>query len=411
MKYQVSNNSREIKGSITLDGSKSISNRVLIIKSLCDSDFEISNLSTSDDTKALQKALNNADPIIDVGAAGTTMRFLTALLSITDGQERIITGSDRMKQRPIGILVEALKSLGAEIEYLEKEGFPPLKIQGKKLQGGDLKISASVSSQFLSALLMVAPKMEKGLNLILEGQLVSRPYLEMTLKTMKAFGVEYQWNGQEIKVEKGNYKGKAFTVEADWSAASYHYAILALADSGEIELKGLFEQSLQGDSVLAEIMKSLTVETRFEEEKLILSKTKSSDKPFEFDFIECPDLAQSIAVICAALKVNASFSGLQTLAIKETDRTAALSIELGKFGISFYQDGSTWKLETEQQDLSSEPEIATYHDHRMAMAFAPLALKFSKGISIQDPMVVTKSYPEYWNDLRDLNFKIIELDN
>lgn len=420
--YYIHKDNRNIEGEIKLAGSKSISNRVLIIQSLCKDDFEIKNLSTSDDTIALQKGLSqnhdNQDKTvtIDVGHAGTTMRFLTALMATKDGYKTILTGSERMQQRPIGVLVDALRELGADIEYVKNEGYPPMQITGKKLDGGQIKISAGVSSQYLSALLMIAPSLENGLEMELVGDLVSRPYLEMTLKIMEVFGVKHQWEGQNISVAAQKYQATDFVVEADWSSASYLYAMVAFSENAKLTIDGLHKVSTQGDSVLHKMMERFGVQTKFGDNCIYLSKEKDSiSDDVSIDFIECPDLAQTIAVVCAGNKVNAEFSGLQTLAIKETDRTAALQTELAKINCQFVEsDTSThsklanakWVLDAQKTDFTKKISVATYHDHRMAMAFAPLAMILDNGVTIEDPEVVTKSYIRYWEDLEKLGFNI-----
>ncbi|MGB0931438.1 MAG: 3-phosphoshikimate 1-carboxyvinyltransferase [Chitinophagales bacterium] len=415
MSYTISKSDRNIKGTIKLDGSKSISNRVLIIRALCGEDFEIENLSTSDDSKAMLKALQQAQgtaATIDVGAAGTTMRFLTAYLSNKSG-EWILTGSERMKQRPIAVLVDALRTLGADIEYLENDGYPPLKVIGKKMEGGKVEINAGVSSQYLSALLMIAPVLQKGLKLQLKGDLVSKPYLTMTLNIMNNFEVQSKWlNDQTIFVASQSYQAKPFFVESDWSAASYHYALAAFGEEVDLSLEGLLAESLQGDSVLPEMMQAFGVETVYGDKVVHLTKKKSELTSFEYDFVECPDIAQTLAVVCGGLKVEGIFSGLVTLSIKETDRTAALQEELAKFGISFQQkQADEWVLTFSENSASSPSnieeliEVKTYHDHRMAMAFAPLAMVRS-AFKIENPMVVTKSYPVFWEDLKTLGFSL-----
>lgn len=412
MSCLVQKKDKEIKGVIQLDGSKSISNRVLIIRALSGQNFEIDNLSTSDDTKAMLKALNQAQgtsATIDVGAAGTTMRFLTAYLSNKTG-EWILTGSERMKQRPIGVLVDALRTLGADIEYLETEGYPPLKVKGKQMSGGKVAINAGVSSQYLSALLMIAPVLANGLELQLEGDLVSKPYLMMTLRMMKYFGVESQWrNEQSISVGSQAYQGRSFFVESDWSAASYHYALAAFGGVVDLRLEGLLEESLQGDNALVSIMEHFGVETTFGDKVVYLTKVDKAVEEFQYDFVACPDIAQTLAVVCAGLEVKGVFSGLVTLSIKETDRTAALQEELAKFGVLFSEkQEDEWHLGFSKQTISSaakEVEVKTYHDHRMAMAFAPLAM-CREAFRVENPMVVTKSYPAFWEDLKQLGFEV-----
>lgn len=390
-----------IKGSIILEGSKSISNRLLIMQKLCPEGFDIENLSPSDDTKTLQKLLSSNDEILDVGAAGTTMRFLTAYLAITDGSH-ILTGSERMKKRPIKILVDALLNLGADITYLGEDGFPPIKINGKKIQGGKINIRADVSSQYISALMMVGPLLEKGLELELVGNIGSFPYINMTLKTMEQLGIKNSFDQNTIIIQPGKYSSIHMKAESDWSAASYYFSMCALSSASQIIIHGLMEKSLQGDSVLPEIYKQLGVTSNFKNDILYLENTGEIVNELNFDFTDCPDLAQTVAVTCAAIGVNAKFTGVESLKIKETDRTQALSNELAKFGVDFYEEEGCWILkgETLANDLV---KINTYEDHRMAMCFAPLAIKHQQ-IIIEDPMVVKKSYPSFWSDLESLGF-------
>ncbi len=405
---KINRDREEVSGMVVLNGSKSISNRTLIIQALCEEKFEIENLSSSDDTIALQKALASENNIIDIGAAGTTMRFLTAYFAVFGSKEIILTGSERMKQRPIKILVDALQELGADIQYLENETCPPLKITGQKITGGKLEINATVSSQYISALLLIAPALEKGLELTLVGDLVSRPYLEMTLNLMNYFGVKSNWSENTIIIKPQIYKAKPIKIEADWSAASYHYAIMAFADKGKLQLKGLFKESFQGDSVLSSMMEFFGVQTKFLDDGVELSKVGEAESNFEYDFIKCPDLAQTITVVCAGLNIKGKFSGLQTLAIKETDRTKALQTEFLKMNVRFEEVGNTWEIYPENIELNRNISIDTYHDHRMAMSFAPLSMFFDNGLTINQPNVVSKSYFYYWDDLKKLGFKIKE---
>ncbi len=410
-----------INGEIILEGSKSISNRLLIMQALSAAEVEfpnkynqsspitnhnyfgnnIQNLSPSDDTKTLLRLLNSVELINDVGAAGTTMRFLVAYFSIIKG-ERILTGSERMKNRPVRILVDALIVLGANIEYLEKEGYPPLKIIGNRIKGGKVKIRADVSSQYISALLMIGPVLEKGLILELDGKISSLPYITMTLKTMEKMGIKYVMNENEITVFPGKYNFEAMKAESDWSAASYYFSIVALSPGSKINIYGLLPESLQGDSVLTELYAELGVKSVFKNDMLQLHNTGIIKEEIVIDFSNCPDLAQTIAVTCAALGVKGRFSGLESLKIKETDRTTAISNELRKFGVSFYEDGDEWILhgKTSAQEAIS---IYTYEDHRMAMSFAPLVLKH-KEIIIEEPDVVKKSYPSFWSTLMSIGF-------
>lgn len=412
MIYTIKKADRSIVGEITLAGSKSISNRALIIRALSGQDFELSRLANAKDTVLLNSLLKSNTEILDAGAAGTTYRFLTAYLAMQNGSQ-ILTGTDRMKQRPIGVLAEALKSLGAEIEYLEKEGYPPLKI-GTPSQFGTqnkVKIAANTSSQYISALLMIAPTLPNGLELELVGKIVSRPYIEMTLNLMAYFGVKHHWEGQIIRITPQKYIGKPFTVEADWSAASYYYIMAAFAEKVDLQLNGLFENSVQGDAVLAEMMTHFGIQTQFNDSGIRLTKTSTSNSgKFNWDFLRCPDLAQSIAVVCAGLGQSGNFDGVETLRIKETDRIDALQKELGKLHVAIHPEKGPNNQESFQISGSatfrSTPVFETYEDHRMAMAFAPLAMFHP--VSIEEPMVVVKSYPDYYKDLEVLGFEVIK---
>ncbi len=404
-----------LTGSITLSGSKSISNRVLIIGALSGEPFEITHLADAKDTVTLRSLLQSDDGVLDAGAAGTTFRFLTALLAMREGTQ-ILTGSERMKQRPIGGLVDALRHLGADISYLENEGFPPLRIGSpRKVDIPEvLTVSAGASSQFVSALLMIAPVLPGGLTIELVGSVVSKPYIEMTLQLMRYFGVSSHWENQRIHIPPQKYQGRPFRVEADWSAASYYYSMAAIAPEADLLLEGLFEHSVQGDAVLASMMEAFGVTTTFESRGVRLTKTATAQqqKVFEYDFLPCPDLAQTLAVTCGALGVLGLFTGLETLRVKETDRIAALRRELQKVGVHFVElpaglskkSGSAQFLLEGKAGFSTLPVFDTYEDHRMAMAFAPLAL--SAPIAIRDPEVVEKSYPEFWTDLERLDFEI-----
>lgn len=400
MQYKLSLQDEQDKVQVNLPSSKSISNRLLLLNALSYSPYEIKNLSDSDDTKAMLGVLNANTNTFDVGAAGTSMRFLTAFLSKIVG-EWTLTGSERMKQRPIKTLVDALNQLGAKIEYIEKEGYPPLRIFGSNLEGGELELPGNVSSQYISALLMIAPTIENGLRLTLSGNIISRPYLEMTLALMKEFGVTSHWKENVITIPEGKYEPKVTTAESDWSAASYWYEMAALNPKLEITLKGLKKYSLQGDSNVQHIFEALGVKTKFSQKGVTLSNTGQKSKLFRYNFINEPDLAQTLAVSCCLLKIPFHFTGLQTLKIKETDRIVALINELEKLGYKLESnqiDDLSWD-ENVTSDLKEGPIIInTYKDHRMAMAFAPAALKHSNLI-IDDPMVITKSYPNYWEDI------------
>ncbi len=415
-KIEISFDRKELKGTIDLDGSKSISNRVLIIQALTKDPKPIHHLSTSNDTVALQNILSSDGDVYDTGAAGTTFRFLTAYLAAS-GKSCTLTGSERMKKRPIGELVTALRMLGADITYLGQDGYPPLKFEPASLtKSHELHIASHISSQFISALLLIAPTLPQGLILHLEGDMVSKSYIELTLEVMKTYGVDYQWNENQIIIPPQAYKGTEYTVESDWSAASYYYSIAAIASESTLHLTGLNQKSFQGDAVVSQLYEAFGVETSYDDDGTI-TLTKSANglhESFDHDFILCPDIAQTIAVTCGALGVQGLFSGLQTLSIKETDRVAALETELGKLDVNFS------KMPTKLSPLTGEeyfyvggkasfPETVsfpTYEDHRMAMSFAPLAVLHP--IIIEEPEVVSKSYPEFWVDLERLGFTIEE---
>ena len=391
---------------INLPASKSISNRALILNALSYSAYDIENLSDSDDTRVMEAAFESNSSHFDVGAAGTSMRFLTAFLAKTVG-EWTITGSERMKNRPIKLLVDALNSLGGKIEYMEKEGFPPLRIFGSALMGGDISLDGGISSQYISALMMIAPFMQNGLKINLEGKVISRPYIRMTQQMMADFGVKVAFHENIIDIQPQTYTPIRYRVESDWSAASYWYEILALAEEGKIQLNGLKKESLQGDSHVAEIYKNFGVETEYFDNYVVISKSKEqthkldADK-LEIDFTNVPDLAQTVVVTCCLKEIPFKFSGLQSLKIKETNRVAALINELKKLGYVLYEPSEgelAWN--EERCEPESVPSIATYEDHRMAMAFAPAALL--KPIEILHPEVVSKSYPGFWEDIGLLN--------
>ncbi|WP_423147063.1 3-phosphoshikimate 1-carboxyvinyltransferase [Rubrolithibacter danxiaensis] len=403
-------------GTVRLTGSKSECNRALILNALSKGIVQVENVSSADDTVTLDTILkdlrnsgsqtkNPATQIVDIGPAGTAMRFLTAFLSVT-GQEVIITGTERMKQRPIGLLVDALRDLGAEITYTEKDGFPPLKFSKnfsqKKRQ---VQLKGNVSSQYITALLLVAPTLPLGLELEIIGELTSKPYVEMTLAMLTETGIGYSWKGSVIDIPQQPFKTSTLTVEPDWSAASYWYSIAALSDTAEIDLPFLKQNSLQGDSAIARIMESFGIRSEFYDKGVKISKHPKEITETFFDFKDCPDLAQTVVVCCAALGHNASFTGLETLKIKETDRVKALQNELAKIGVRFTENNQTYHLDCSGLHFPDTVTIATYEDHRMAMAFAPLALKISKVI-IEDPKVVGKSYPAFWNHLESVGFVI-----
>lgn len=386
-----------IRLNIPLPASKSISNRALILNALAYSPYDIEHLSDCDDTRATVKALDSNDTTFDIGAAGTAMRFLTAFLSKTVG-EWVITGSDRMKQRPIKLLVEALNNLGARIEYMEKEGFPPLKIYGSALTGGEIHLNGGVSSQYISALMMIAPYMQKGLKIILEGEVISVPYIHMTMHMMKDYGVNVVYKNNIIDIQPQTYRPIRYKVESDWSAASYWYEILSVQGKGEIFLKGLNKNSYQGDSKVAELFEQLGVKTVYQQEGVLLSANNNYVAKFEYDFVNQPDLAQTFAVTCCLRSIPFLFKGVQSLKIKETDRVAALINELEKLGYALSEPAEgqlEWTGTKIQNDLNENmPSIKTYEDHRMAMAFAPVAL--TRPVIIEHPEVVSKSYPDFW---------------
>lgn len=414
--YSITSSTKRLKGRISLAGSKSISNRVLIIRALSGQSFPIHRLANAKDTDLLSQLLESSGSVLDAGAAGTTFRFLTAFLATRQG-EQTLTGTERMKQRPIGVLVDALRSLGARITYLEREGYPPLLIGPPDQFGAvaELSIGASTSSQYISALLMLAPTLPQGLRLRLEGQVVSRPYIEMTLGLMQYFGVQHSWDDDVIHIPPQTYEARPFTVEADWSAASYYYSLAALSEEADLQLDGLFANSIQGDAVITSMYQQLGVETTFTETGIRLVKAAGpSELPglFEWDFLACPDVAQTLAVSCAGLGLHGLYSGLETLRIKETDRIAALQTELDKLGVSLAalpprfakKQDRNYFMQEGQATWHEAPLFDTYEDHRMAMAFAPLALLGA--IQIAEPEVVVKSYPDFWKDLQSLGFSI-----
>lgn len=400
---------------IQLTGSKSESNRALILNALSKGKVAVKNLSSADDTVTLDGILRSRRseaassgstaslPVVDIGPAGTAMRFLTAYFATT-GQQVIITGTERMKQRPIGILVDALKTLGSEVEYVEKPGFPPLKFGTQFRQASkQVDIQGNISSQFITALLLVAASLPEGLQLNIVGDLTSRPYVEMTLAMLQEAGISHHWQGSSISIPPQEFKASVITVEPDWSAASYWYAIAALSEASTITLPYLKQNSLQGDSRISEIMESFGITTRFTDKGLELSKNSDQPQGRFFDLKDCPDLAQTVIVCSAALGHNATFTGLETLKIKETDRVAALQNELAKIGVALREDNQVYHLDCNNLHFPEKITVKTYEDHRMAMAFAPLALKVEQ-VEIEEPGVVGKSYPSFWEDLKKAGF-------
>ena len=401
---RLSKHLKKVEGTIQLDGSKSLSNRALILRALCKTSFEINNLSNSKDTKTLLNLLENDTDVFDAGHAGTTFRFMTAYLAFKEG-DQTLTGSERMKQRPIAKLVEALNTIGANIEYLENEGYPPLKIHAPKEEiSNTVTIDGDISSQYISALLLVAPTLPLGLEIHINEKLVSRPYVDMTLRMMNSLGVGSNFQDNIIFISPQTIHNQPVTIEGDWSAASYFYATLAMADEGKILLKGLQKDSWQGDSILAEMMEIFGIQTQYMPDGIFIKKTGAPPKKFETNFEEMPDLAQTIAVVCAGLGIEAYFSGLSTLRIKETDRIAALQNELAKVGVEFKEVGYDRYHLVGKAAFEETPSFETYQDHRMAMAFAPLALLHP--IKIQEPNVVVKSYGKFWKDFEGLGFDV-----
>ena len=397
--------SKVSNSTVVITGSKSESNRLLLLQALFPQ-LEIQNLSNSDDSQLMQKALNQSTNLVDIHHAGTAMRFLTAYFASKPNNEVNLTGSKRMKERPIKILVDALKSLGCDISYLENEGFPPLKITGKKWTNNKVVLKANVSSQYISALLLTAAKSEKGLTLVLEGEITSVPYIKMTLNLLKQIGVDSSFEGNQIKVipNANGIADKTLVVESDWSSASYYFSIVALSELGtEITLSSYKEDSLQGDSILAKIYEQFGVSTVFKSNTITLKKVSESYRPIKLDLINAPDIAQTIAVTALVLGVECHMVGLHTLKIKETDRLVALKTEIEKLGGEVQIDNKSLLLKPHAV-LKSNISIATYNDHRMAMAFAPIALKVP--VTIEDAMVVSKSYPTFWEDLKAIGFKL-----
>lgn len=402
---------RRIEGEIDLPASKSISNRVLLLNALCATPGRLSNLAQCDDTDAVLSALAQPDASeVNIGAAGTAMRFLTAYFATREGREVVIDGTERMRQRPIGVLVDALRQLGADIEYVEAEGYPPLKITGTRLHGGALTVSGSVSSQYITAILLIAPVIG-GIALTIEGEIMSRPYVEMTLALMARYGVKAEWRENVIHVPAGEYTALDFTVEADWSAASYWWAMQAIVPQSRITFKGLEPQSLQGDSRIAELMSQMGVTGNWCGRYLDLRSNGGVGcccSTFA-DLSGTPDIAQTLVVMLCLMGRPFRITGLRTLRIKETDRLEALRTELRKLGYVVKVEGDdaiSWHFETTAAEAS--PHICTYHDHRMAMAFAPAAIRFP-GLIIDDAQVVSKSYPLFWEHLRQAGFKIEEV--
>ena len=391
---------------IYLNSSKSESNRLLIIKALSKMEITIKNLSKANDSVLLKNLLESENLVVwDAQDAGTSFRFLTSFLAIKK-EHVVLSGTERMKQRPIKVLVDALNKIGAEILYLENEGFPPIYVKGKINQvKNKLEIPGDISSQYISSLLLIAPLLEKGIEINIEEPFYSRPYVNMTLNLMNSFGIKSEVKGNKISIKNQEFSSGSYIVESDWSAASYWYSILSISDNiNNLTLQGLKKKSNQGDSVISELMKSFGVNTQYKEDGIVLTKIKFDTEEIELDFRDCPDLAQTILVVAAYHKIRLKVSGVESLKIKETDRLLAMKNELKKIGCDFYEEDNYWLLEKRSREIDDELPIDTYKDHRMAMAFAPLASK--KSIIINDPDVVVKSYPTYWEDLKKVGFII-----
>ena len=392
--------------SIKISGSKSESNRVLILNSIF-KNIKISNLSDSDDTVVLKNALENLHKSIDIHHAGTAMRFLTAYLSTLDGGKFILTGSKRMKERPIGILVDALKNLGFNINYLKKKGYPPLEINGTKSEKSIIKLKSDISSQFISALILIGPTFKNGLTIELDGKIISKPYINLTLNVLKRMGIGYSFRKNIIKIDNvKEINPIEYLIESDWSSSSYFYSIVAIDKKINIKLSNFFKESFQGDSFIEKIFIKLGVKTEFlNQNEILLSPIDDYERPssLSFNLIDNPDLAQTVAVTCLALKIQVKITGLQTLKIKETDRILALHNELSKLGAKIIFDDASIEI-IPPVNFNKNIEIFTYDDHRMALSFAPLGL--ITPLIINDPDVVTKSFPSYWNDLLQLNFNL-----
>ncbi|RVU02578.1 3-phosphoshikimate 1-carboxyvinyltransferase [Mucilaginibacter limnophilus] len=416
---------KTVNGTVRLTGSKSECNRALVIEALSEGRVKVQNVSDAADTVTLAGILRNVERgvanaelagsnhgpwtmdhglnTVNIGPAGTAMRFLTAYFAIQPG-EVVLTGSARMKQRPIGILVDALRALGANIDYVENDGYPPIKLKDGFVQRTRvINIKGNISSQYITALLLIAAKLPHGLELHIEGDLTSRPYVEMTLAMLNQAGIQHKWNGNVISIEHQQFSETSLPVEPDWSAASYWYAIAALSDEAELFLPGLTQYSLQGDSAITEIMANFGITSQFKDGGVHLKKEPKPLGRKIFDMKECPDLAQTVIVVCAALGHEATFTGLETLKIKETDRVKALQTELAKIGVKLIEKGQVYKLDCSQKFIPEQLFINTYEDHRMAMAFAPLALVVPQ-IEFEEAAVVEKSYPAFWSDLESVGF-------
>lgn len=415
MNLQLQSSTCHLQSEIAITGSKSETNRLLLLQALFPN-ISLANTSNSDDSEVMQKALivNSQLPtsnsqLVDIHHAGTAMRFLTAYFAVNEGREVVLTGSQRMTERPIKVLVEALQQLGAIISYEKEEGYPPIRIKGQKITANKVSIPANVSSQYISALLLVAPKLENGIELTLVGEITSIPYIKMTLALLNDLNIQTSFEGNVIKVyPKQEVETKVMTVESDWSSASYFFSIVALSEIGtQITLSSYKQNSLQGDSALVQLYSEMGIESKFENNQLTLTKKVDFiQKEVNFDLNNTPDIAQTIVVTCLGLGIGCHLTGLHTLKIKETDRLEALRIELTKLGANISVTNDSLTL-IASKEINHNVKIATYNDHRMAMAFAPLALKVP--IIIENAEVVSKSYPDFWEDLKGLGFKISEI--
>lgn len=394
--------SGNLHGRIQITGSKSESNRMLLLQALYPK-ITLDNLSNSDDTVAMKSGLESDKNMVDIGHAGTSMRFLSAYYSTLENQEKILTGSSRMQERPIGVLVDALRQLGADISYLKNEGYPPLLIKGKRLTASEVRLSANISSQYITALMLIAPSLPDGLRLYLEGKITSIPYIEMTLSLLHKIGVDAIFSGQHIQVfPKKDITQITHAVESDWSSASYYFSMVALANEADVSLSTYKKDSLQGDRVLMDVYQQFGVKSSIENNTLALKKQTMGSTHVQLDLSDAPDIAQTIAVTCYGLGLSCSLTGLHTLKIKETDRLVALQNELSKLGATIEITDKSLHLHKRTNPIRPNVLIETYHDHRMAMAFAPLGLLVP--IRIQDADVVTKSYPGFWKDLEQNGF-------
>ena len=404
MRIRVAHETNSLQGELNITGSKSESNRLLILRALYPT-LDLQNLSNSDDTQVMQQALSSNEEVIDIHHAGTAMRFLTAYFAVQEGREVVLTGSSRMQERPIRLLVDALRSMGADISYEKEEGFPPLRIRGKKMHVAEVSVQANISSQYISALMLIAPSLPDGLEIHLKGQVTSVPYISMTLQLLQQVGIEGSFEDNRICIEpQKELPAKTVNIESDWSSASYFYSLAAIGGYAVLKLSNYKKNSLQGDSCLAGIYKQFGVTTEYGENTILLKRDEPK-KPRKLveDLRNSPDIAQTIAVTCLAAGVECELTGLHTLKIKETDRLVALKTEIEKFGAKVDITHDKLKLKP-VPELKKEVSVATYHDHRMAMAFAPLALRVP--LWVEDAMVVSKSYPSFWEDLKILDFFI-----